>query len=86
MFGLVELEYSLVFLCFVCVFFWGEGGGVQVTLFFFFIFYLVRLWLGGIPKISFLACLEVPKKFVWGWVGGVWFRVNSVIAFGLALA
>ena len=69
MFGLVELEY--------------RGGGCQVTLNFFFIFYLVRLWLGFIPKISFLACLEVPKKFVWWWW---WFRVNSVIAFGLALA
>jgi hypothetical protein len=31
----------------------------------FFIFYLFRLWLGCIPKISFLACLKVPKKFLW---------------------
>jgi hypothetical protein len=61
---------------------------------FVFIFYLVRLWLGCIPKISFLACLEVPKTFVWWWWvvmvvggdGGGWFRVNSVITFGLALA
>jgi hypothetical protein len=38
-------------------------------------------------KISFLSCLEVSKKFVW-WVsgGGGWFRVKSMIAFGLALA
>ena len=32
-------------------------------------FDLVRLWLGCIPKISFIVCLEVPQKFVW-WVGG----------------
>jgi hypothetical protein len=76
MFGLVQFEYSL-----------GGGG---LTLNFFFIFYLVRLWLGCIPKISFLSCLEVPKKFVWlvvvvvVVVGGWWLRVNSVIAFGLA--
>ena len=60
------------------------GGGV--TLILFFIFYLVRLCLGCIPKISFIACLEVPQKLVW-WVvvsGGL--RVNLVIAFGLALA
>ena len=43
--------------------------GGQVTISFFFIFYLVSLCLGCIPKISFVACLEVPKKFVW-WVGG----------------
>jgi hypothetical protein len=43
------------------------GGGP----YFFFIFYLVRLWLGCIPIISFLAFLEVPQKFVW-WVGGGW--------------
>ena len=83
MFGLVELEYSWFFFDF---FF---GGGVN-PYFFLLLFYLVRLWLGCIPKISFIACLEVPKKFVWWWwwvvVGGGWFRVNSVIAFGLALA
>jgi hypothetical protein len=48
----------------------GAGGG-QVTLIFSFIFYLVRLWLGCIPRISFIiACLEVPQKFVWWLVGG----------------
>ena len=47
----------------------GEGVGGQVTISFFFIFYLVSLCLGCIPKISFVACLEVSKKFVW-WVGG----------------
>ena len=66
------------------VYFFFEGG--QVTLIFSFIFYLVRLWLGCIPKISFLACLEVPQKFVWvvvgggGGGGGWWLRVNLVIA------
>jgi hypothetical protein len=57
MFGLVELGFR----------------GCQATLNLFFIFYLVSLWLGFIPKISFLACLVVPKKFVW-WVvvGGGW--------------
>jgi hypothetical protein len=35
--------------------------------------YLVRLWLGCIPKFSFLACLEVPQKFVWWW----WVVVES---------
>ena len=63
--------------------------GGQVTLIFSFIFYLVRLWLGCIPKISFLACLEVPQKFVWVVGGGWWWwwlRVNLVIAFGKALA
>jgi hypothetical protein len=64
-------------------------GGCQLTLYFFFIFYLVRLWLVFIPKFSVLNCLDVPKKFVWvgGWVlVGGWLRVNLVIAFGLALA
>ena len=51
--------------------------GGQVTLIFFFILYLVRLWLGCIPKISLIACLEVPQKFVWvGGGGGWWLRVN----------
>ena len=50
----------------------GAGGG-QVTLIFSFIFYLVRLWLGCIPRISFIiACLEVPQKFVWWLVVGGW--------------
>ena len=31
---------------------------------------MIRLLLGCIPKISFLACMEVPKKFVW-WLVGV---------------
>ena len=45
--------------------------GGEVTLILFFIFYLVRLWLGCIRKISLLACLVVPQKFVWWWwVGG----------------
>ena len=52
MFGLIELEYR----------FRGGGSGNPN---FFFIFYLVRLWLGCIPKISLIACLEVPQKFVW---------------------
>jgi hypothetical protein len=38
---------------------------LRVTLIFLFIFYLVRLWLGCIPKISFVTCLGVPV-----WVGG----------------
>ena len=61
----------------------GVGGGL-VTISFFFIFYLVSLCLDCIPKISFVACLEVSKKFVW-WVGGGggwWLRGNLVIAFG----
>ena len=33
------------------------GGG---TLIVYLIFYLVRLLLGCIPKISFVTCLEVP--------------------------
>ena len=45
-------------------------GGCQLTLYFFFIFYLVRLWLVFIPKFSVLNCLDVPKKFVWVGVGG----------------
>ena len=50
----------------VYIYFYFLRGGGQVTLnFFFFIFYLVRLWLGCIPKFSILACLEVPKKCVW---------------------
>jgi hypothetical protein len=53
MFGLVDMEYI---------------GGESGNPYFFFISYLVILWLGFIPKISFLACLEAPKKFVW--VGG----------------
>jgi hypothetical protein len=61
MFGLVELGFRFL-LYFICFLFWVGG---SVTLYFFFIFYLVRLWLGFIPKISFLACLVVPKKFVW---------------------
>jgi hypothetical protein len=56
----------------------GGGGRGEVNLIFVFIFYLVRLWLGCIPKISFIACLEVPYKFVW--VGGGWLRANLVIA------
>ena len=47
----------------------GGGGGGEVTISFFFIFYLVSLCLGCIPKISFVACLEVPQKFVWWWLG-----------------
>ena len=62
----------------------GRWGGV--TLILFFIFYLVRLCLGCIPKISFIACLEVPQKLVWWVVVGGGLRVNLVIAFGLALA
>ena len=64
-------------------------GGCQLTLYFFFIFYLVRLWLVFIPKFSVLNCLDVPKKFVWvgGWVlVAGWLRINLEIAFGLALA
>ena len=56
----------------------------QVTLGFFFIFSLVRLWLGCIPRISFLGCLEVPEKFVWWVVCEL--RSKLVIDFGLALA
>ena len=48
MFGLVELEFRLD----------GEGG--SVTLIFVFIFYLVWLILGCIPKIGFVTCLKVP--------------------------
>ena len=59
-FGLVELEYRY---CFSIELAWGEGGSNPN--FFFFIFYLVRLWLGCIPRISSVACLEVPQKFVW---------------------
>jgi hypothetical protein len=35
-----------------------KGGGSPNIV--FFILYLIRLWLGCIPKISFIACLEVP--------------------------
>jgi hypothetical protein len=42
----------------------GSGSGNPI---FLLIFYLVRLWLGCTPKISLIACLEVPQKFVW-WV------------------
>ena len=52
---------------------WSMGrGGIQVTIIFFFIFLLVRLWLGCIPKISFHGYLEVPQKFLGLVVGGVW--------------
>ena len=74
MFGLVQLEYRFFFF-----FFWGGGGG-QVP---YFVFHIVWLWLDCIPKISFLACLEVPQKFVRVVVGGGWWwwlRVNLVIA------
>ena len=73
MFGLIGFEYiywfSLEF----------------ATLIFFFIFLLVRLWLGWIPKISFPWCLEVPQKFVW--VGGWWVVVESEFSdrFGYSL-
>ena len=46
-------------------------GVVQVTLIFFFTFYLVRFWLGCIPNISLIACREVPQKFVWVGGGGL---------------
>ena len=54
---------------------------------FFFIFYLVWLMLGWIPKMGLVTCLEVLKKFLWV-VGGVVVvqKVNIVILFGLALA
>ena len=48
-------------------------------------FYLVRLWLGCIPKISFLACLEVPQKFVWVVVESK-FSDRLWLSFSLALA
>ena len=54
MFGLDELEFRLD----------GEGTGREEgrggNLNFFFIFYLVWLILGCIPKIGFVTCLEVP--------------------------
>ena len=57
--------------------------GVQIQSYYrisSFIFYLVRSWLVCIPKISFIACLEVPQKFVqWWWR---WWRMNLVIPFG----
>ena len=67
MFGLVELKYRYLFRI---EFAWGG----EVTLFFSFIFYLVRLWLGCIPRISFVTCLKVPEKFLWV-VGGWWWWV-----------
>jgi hypothetical protein len=44
--------------------FWN---GCNLIFFLLFIFYLVWLMLGCIPKISFLPCLEVTLKCVW-WV------------------
>ena len=50
---------------------------------FFFIFYLVTLCLGCVPKISFIGCLEVPQNLC---RGGGGLRANLVIDFGLDLA
>ena len=49
---------------------WLVGGGGGLTTTFLFAFLLVLLILGCILKISFVVCLEVPKKFVRA-VGGV---------------
>ena len=57
----------------------GVGGGRKLTLIVFFIFYLVRLWLGCIPRISFVTCLEVPEKFLWVGGGGWWWWVVVVV-------
>ena len=52
------------------------------------IFYLVRLWLGCIQKLSILYCLEVPLKFVWrrllygGAAASYMLRAKIVIDFG----
>jgi hypothetical protein len=67
---------------------WGGGGGGCNLKYFFFIFYLVWLILGCIPKIGFVTCLEVPGSGWWWW----WWVLESKLSdqlwlsFSLALA
>jgi hypothetical protein len=70
MFGLVGFKSRFSKKC------GGGGGNPNICL---FIFFFIRLWLGCIPKISFVTCLKVPKKFLWVVVVGG-YRVKLVIA------